>query len=81
MKLLLMFIGQIFMNFQNPLEDEANYKTNKKSKRNTFNAWLLKTKSARNYKMQFDTVVEYRSVFYDKNNLSTKFKNYKMPNN
>jgi hypothetical protein len=82
MKLIVMFISQFLLIFQNPLEDEANYKTNKKSKRLPLNGWLFKGKESKNYKMQYDSVVSVQNIFFKSNTeLNTKGANYKMPNN
>jgi hypothetical protein len=82
MKLLVMFLSQFLLIFQNPLENEANYKTNKKSKRLVWNGWLFKAKEAKSYKMHSDSVFNVQNIFFKKYEfINTKGANYKMPNN
>ena len=82
MKFAFMFIWQYLFIFQNPLEDEANYKTNRKSKRSFFNGWLIKSIIPKNYKMPNDSIYSIQNIFYKKRDTSRqKGLNYKMPNN
>lgn len=82
MKLLVMLISPFYLFFQNPLEDEANYKTQKRAKRSTSRTLVLKTKQPKSYKMNKDsTVVEVEVFNKTFNSKNVKGSNYKMPNN
>lgn len=82
MKFVILMLAKFYLFFQNPLEDENNYKTHKKSKKQPLNSWLMKNKKPKSYKMNQDSLSVFESVFFKgKDSVNTKGLNYKMPNN